>query len=93
MRRLQEEVSEQAATAAMLHKFNSGASEPTGEVTRSHLTQGLQATKEVSRLSLTADRAVRLSLEGANIPKLTILLYTSGVRGWSFAVAAADSPL
>jgi len=50
MGRLREEVAEQAATAAMLHKFNSGAREPTGEVTRSHMVQGLQATKEVGNL-------------------------------------------
>jgi hypothetical protein len=44
---LREEVAEQAATAALLHKFNSGASEPTGEVTRQRLVQGLLSTKEV----------------------------------------------
>lgn len=47
---LREEVAEQAATAALLHKFNSGASEPTGKVTRQRLVQGLLATKEVMAL-------------------------------------------
>lgn len=51
---LREEVAEQAATAALLHKFNSGASEPTGEVTHQRLMQGLAATKEVSLDSMRA---------------------------------------
>ena len=91
MRRLREEVCEQAATAAMLHKFNSGASEPTGEVTRSHIAQGLQATKEVGSshwqghlLVVRLPNTTRLGL---------ILLYTSKEIGWWFALAAKVPPL
>ena len=48
MKALRQEVSAQAASAALLHKFNSGATEPTGEVTRQRLLHGLIATQEVS---------------------------------------------
>lgn len=47
MKAVRQEVASQAASAALLHKFNSGATEPTGEVTRQRLTQGIMATKEV----------------------------------------------
>lgn len=47
MKALRQEIAAQAASAALLHKFNSGATEPTGEVTRQRLLQGLIATQEV----------------------------------------------
>ena len=48
---LREEIAEQAATAALLHKFNYGAQQPAKDVTRKKLTQGLAATHQVSTIS------------------------------------------
>ena len=47
MKALKQEVASQASSAALLHKFNSGPSEPSGEVSRQRLMQGLAATQEV----------------------------------------------
>ena len=47
---LREEVAEQAAMAALLHKFNHGEQQPAKEVTRKKLTQGLTATNEARPL-------------------------------------------
>ena len=54
MAALRDEIAEQAATAALLHKFNSGVSEPTGEVTHQRILQGITATREVRRAALSA---------------------------------------
>ena len=54
MAALRDEIAEQAATAALLHKFNSGAGEPTGEVTHQRILQGIAATREVRRAVLSA---------------------------------------
>lgn len=48
MKALRQEMAAQAASTALLHKFNSGASEPSGEVDRQRLLQGLAATQEVT---------------------------------------------
>ena len=54
MAALRDEIAEQAATAALLHKFNSGVSEPTGEVTHQRILQGITATREVGHGALSA---------------------------------------
>ena len=47
MASLRDEIAEMAATAALQHKFNSGPSEPSGEITHQRLMLGLTATNEV----------------------------------------------
>lgn len=49
---LKEEIAEQAATAALLHKFNYGNQSPGREVTQKKLAQGLVATNEVGLLKI-----------------------------------------
>jgi hypothetical protein len=49
MAALKQDISEQAAEAAQRHKFNSGATEPTGDSSPRRLTSGLAATAEVGQ--------------------------------------------
>ncbi len=46
---LKQEMNEQAVDIAQRHKFNSGATEPTGQSSPRRLASGLAATAEASR--------------------------------------------